>query len=622
MIRNDAFWIQPGTTVHKAPTSGAPRRGEADKPNPSAVDHLPPHRRAPLPLHSSFNNDDNNSMDPKDKDSPAYKAPTSSYIYEISPKNMTRSNINNGYSSVGYRNTLEKKSRNPFGFRKQSLKEEDSPDEDGWRDMRMKRRGGRIGFRRIISSLLGNNRHYRRRKVIAPGTLILVRHGESTWNANKTFTGWADPDLSDQGKREVMHAARLLLAGGYTVDCVFTSRLKRAIRSTWILLQEMDEVYLPVFKSWRLNERFYGALTGLCKSETAEKLGHEIVQEWRGSLRSRPPPIQVSDPYWPGNDRKHADLSPEQIPLTESLMDCMDRTEPVWSERIMFELKQGRNVMVVAHGNTLRGLVKLIDNIDDDNIKSVAIPTGIPIVYKFDEDMKPIPPKGDKDTISQKYMNGLFLEKPGLLKEALRREEEWQQRVPGYNPTTARDEKMSARERSLNRLKAEKELGKWASQFINPGDAEEDDGNDGNAGKPIDFIVNKNRNSEKKKVYKILDEKDEITPFRPSLISNQPCVTSLSKSQERQGSGTRTNAYVVIIRHGKTEHNKLGLFTGWEDAPLAQDGVDEAREAGRLLKAHGFEFDVVYTSWLSRAIETAWLVIDEMDSLWLPIVSD
>ena len=145
-------------------------------------------------------------------------------------------------------------------------------------------------------------------------------------------------DLSDRGVREVEHAARLLLEGGYEIGVVFTSRLKRAIRSVWIILQEMNRVYLPVFKSWRLNERNYGALTGLSKKETAEKLGHELVQDWRGSLRSRPPALRRNDAYWPGKDRKYADLSADQLPKTESLMDCMERTSPLWENKIMYEL--------------------------------------------------------------------------------------------------------------------------------------------------------------------------------------------------------------------------------------------------------------------------------------------
>jgi 2,3-bisphosphoglycerate-dependent phosphoglycerate mutase len=179
-----------------------------------------------------------------------------------------------------------------------------------------------------------------------------------------------------QGFREVEHAARLLLEGGYEIDVVFTSRLNRAIRSAWIILQEMNQVYLPVFKSWRLNERMYGALTGLCKRETAEQLGAELVQEWRGSLHSRPPPVTPGDAFWPGRDRKYADLSFDQIPLTESLSDSMERCAPVWDDKILYELRNGKNVMVVAHANTLRGLVKTIDDISDEDIREVAIPTG------------------------------------------------------------------------------------------------------------------------------------------------------------------------------------------------------------------------------------------------------
>lgn len=159
------------------------------------------------------------------------------------------------------------------------------------------------------------------------------------------------------------------MEGGYEIDVVFTSRLKRAIRTVWILLSELNEVYLPVFKSWRLQERHYGALTGLSKKETAEQLGADLVQKWRNSYDARPPPLKPSDNYWPGNDRRYADLTEEEIPLTESLKDCMLRTEPIWDGRIQRELKKGRNVLVVAHANTLRGLVKKIDNISDENIQ-------------------------------------------------------------------------------------------------------------------------------------------------------------------------------------------------------------------------------------------------------------
>lgn len=155
-------------------------------------------------------------------------------------------------------------------------------------------------------------------------------------------------DLSERGEREVEHAARLLLEGGFELDVVFTSRLKRAIRSAWIILEELNEAYLPVFKSWRLNERHYGALTGLSKKECAQRLGYDIVQEWRNSLHARPPQVERDDPYWPGHERKYADLSSDQIPQTESLYDCMKRTAPVWEKKILYELRNGKNVMVVG----------------------------------------------------------------------------------------------------------------------------------------------------------------------------------------------------------------------------------------------------------------------------------
>lgn len=276
--------------------------------------------------------------------------------------------------------------------------------------------------------------------------------------------------------------------------------------------------------------------------------------------------------------------------------------------------------MVVAHANTLRGLVKTIDRIGDDEIQEVAIPTGIPIIYKFDREMNPLPPTGG---VSQVHMNGLFLEKPGLLKEALARETEWKEGVPGYDSTMARKKTpMGPLEASLFKLEAERELGQWAGQFIDPRKAYEDDGSDGNQGKPIslqedalwDLAIK--ADADKKKT------QGEVKVV-PTMISNEPSPCVKAFPSEAAGPGSvpiRKDPVIVIIRHGKTEHNKLGLFTGWEDAPLAPEGIQEAVDAGRLLKLHGFEFDVVYTSWLSRAIETAWYALDELDSLWLPII--
>jgi len=470
-----------------------------------------------------------------------------------------------------------------------------------------------------------------------PGTLILLRHGESLWNYNKTFTGWADPDLSERGLREAEHAARLLLESGYEIDIVFTSRLKRAIRTLWIILQELNKVYIPVFKSWRLNERMYGALTGLSKTKAAAELGTELVQEWRGSLRTRPPALKTSDPYWPGRDNKYADLSASQIPCTESLLDCMERTIPVWEDKISYELRKGNNVMVVGHANTLRGLVKIIDGIGDDEIQDVTIPTGIPIVYKFDNIKELTPVKtepiasGNANTL---HMNGLFLEKPGLLKEALNREEEWCNRVPGYDDTMMKKSTMSSLESSLTKLQAEREVGEWAWKFINETDLV-DEGDDGNSGRRMIFVEDKGMQKSEDEESSVLpsntsdkgisllevDEENDIVS--PTMITNNPCQKPLPVNTMIPGMGETPvlkDATIVIIRHGKTEHNKLGLFTGWEDAPLAPEGVEEAKAAGKLLKSHGFEFDLVFTSWLSRAIETALHVVDELDSLWLPMI--
>lgn len=388
----------------------------------------------------------------------------------------------------------------------------------------------------------------------------------------------------------------------------------------------------------------YGSLTGLGKKETAEALGHELVQEWRGSLRSRPPAVKVSDTRWPGRDRKYADLTMEQIPLTESLLDCMERTYPLWEKKIKYELMNGRNVLVVAHANTLRGLVKTIDNIGDTEIQEVAIPTGIPIVYKFDKEMISIPPSKEEDAISQVHMNGRFLEKPGLLKEALKREDEWSSKVPGYTGTMSRHKTpMTGLERSLYKLAAVRELGEWAKEFIDVAAIPEDDGSDGNMGRPIRLT----EDEVWEKGIRELERGGQFDPDAPIFHAeetksptsgvtvkteddmigipfyNNPCVTSMPSAAVLRHSDNvpiRREGVIVIIRHGKTQHNKLGLFTGWEDAPLADEGIEEAKEAGKLLKMHGFEFDVVYTSWLSRALETALYIMDEMDALWLPTV--
>ena len=221
-------------------------------------------------------------------------------------------------------------------------------------------------------------------------TLVLVRHGESTWNLENRFTGWTDVDLTPKGVQEAHEAARLLREGGYDFDLCFTSLLKRAIRTLWIVLDDMDRMWLPDHESWRLNERHYGALQGLNKAETAAKYGEKQVLVWRRSYADPPPPLTPDDPRFPGHDRRYADLSPSELPLAESLADTVARFLPYWHERIAPEVRAGRRVIMAAHGNSLRALVKYLDGVSEDEIVGLNIPTGIPLVYELEDDLRPI----------------------------------------------------------------------------------------------------------------------------------------------------------------------------------------------------------------------------------------
>lgn len=220
--------------------------------------------------------------------------------------------------------------------------------------------------------------------------LVLIRHGESTWNEENRFTGWTDVDLTRRGIAEAKRAGQLLIEGGFTFDVAFTSLLKRAIRTLWIVLNGMDLVWIPVHKSWRLNERHYGALQGLNKAETAAKYGDEQVLIWRRSYNTRPPALTREDPRYPGNDPRYQDLDPRDVPLAECLEDTVARFLPYWHETIAPTIRQGRRVVIAAHGNSLRALVKYLDNISDQEIVELNIPTGVPLVYELDVDLKPI----------------------------------------------------------------------------------------------------------------------------------------------------------------------------------------------------------------------------------------
>jgi 2,3-bisphosphoglycerate-dependent phosphoglycerate mutase len=220
--------------------------------------------------------------------------------------------------------------------------------------------------------------------------VVLLRHGESDWNKQNRFTGWTDVDLSEKGMSEAKEAGQTLKAQGFAFDLAFTSVLKRAIRTLWIVMDEMDLMWIPVRNSWRLNERHYGALQGLNKSETAAKFGEDQVKIWRRSYDIPPPPLDKNDPRWPGREARYKDLSEAELPLTECLKDTVARFLPYWHESIAPAIKAGKQVIIAAHGNSLRALVKYLDNVSDEDIINLNIPTGMPLVYELDADLRPI----------------------------------------------------------------------------------------------------------------------------------------------------------------------------------------------------------------------------------------
>ncbi len=235
------------------------------------------------------------------------------------------------------------------------------------------------------------------------GKLVLVRHGQSDWNLKNLFTGWTDVDLTEQGRREAAEAGRTLREAGLVFDIAFTSVLVRAIRTLWLILDEMELTWIPVERHWRLNERHYGALQGLDKAETAAKHGAEQVKIWRRSYDIPPPPLESSDPRHPRHDPRYAGLPPSALPATESLKTTLARVQPYWEDRIVPELLAGRNVIVAAHGNSLRALVKMLERISDEDIVSLNIPTGAPRLYELDVNLEPTRAEylGDPEAIAK-----------------------------------------------------------------------------------------------------------------------------------------------------------------------------------------------------------------------------
>jgi 2,3-bisphosphoglycerate-dependent phosphoglycerate mutase len=235
-----------------------------------------------------------------------------------------------------------------------------------------------------------------------PGKLVLVRHGQSIWNVENLFTGWHDVDLSDQGRKEAAQAGRELLKEGFNIDIAFTSVLKRAIRTLWIMLDEMDRMWIPIESCWRLNERHYGALQGLNKAQTVEKHGEAQVKIWRRSYDIPPPPLEPSDPRHPRFDPRYESIDVAELPACESLKDTLHRVLPYWHSRIAPELRAGRNVMVAAHGNSLRAMVKMLDDVSEKEIVELNIPTGVPLLYELDAQLAPVSSRylGDPEAIA------------------------------------------------------------------------------------------------------------------------------------------------------------------------------------------------------------------------------
>ncbi|MBS0337072.1 MAG: 2,3-diphosphoglycerate-dependent phosphoglycerate mutase [Proteobacteria bacterium] len=234
--------------------------------------------------------------------------------------------------------------------------------------------------------------------------LVLLRHGESDWNRENRFTGWTDVDLSAKGVEEARAAGRLLKAEGYDFDLAFTSVLRRAIKTLWLSLEEMDRMWIPVEHSWRLNERHYGALQGLNKAETAAKFGEQQVLVWRRSYDTPPPALEKTDPRYPGGDPRYAGLAGAELPLTECLKDTVARVMPYWNGSIAPAIRSGKRVVVAAHGNSLRALVKYLDGVSDADIVGLNIPTGIPLVYELDRELRPVRHYylGDPDEVARR----------------------------------------------------------------------------------------------------------------------------------------------------------------------------------------------------------------------------
>lgn len=510
------------------------------------------------------------------------------------------------------------------------------------------------------------------------------------------FTGWVDVDLSERGVREIEHAARLLMESGYNVDITYTSMLKRAIRSSWIILSEINQIYRPIIKTWRLNERMYGSLEGHSKPGLAKLYGEELVQTWRKSIKERPPVMTSDHVYWHGRESKYSFLPSSLIPRTESLSDTMDRTVPFWNSHIKPDLLSGRTVMIVAHRNSIRSLINYIEGFSSVNVGSINIPNAIPLVYKFDKNMNPIKLDGAVEPLS-----GTFLEKHDQLRAAMVREEYYSNNItpisssysssfrgiydsksslslPDYVPNKSKITRVNRNElvvtsdqsnmvRSLAKLENQRKIleildnkykdtdknkkkkvpvldnEKYADIFIDPqilnsaayktSTSPQNDPTDtfnsdqkaieeyeqtndlkSSTSEPLDIkklnqihYFSKPTNSTTKFIpHQILSDYCEIKPIRQGENGEYEIIHSnhdesseetkklIEKEKEKidHNRNILSSPLLVIVRHGKTDHNQLGLFTGWEDVSLANKGREEAIAAGKLLRRHNIEVNL------------------------------
>ena len=428
-------------------------------------------------------------------------------------------------------------------------------------------------------------RLFRKRRTTRPGSLILLRCGQSELNQNSTFTGWLDPPLTQRGIDQCRHAAQLLVTEGMDdLDVVYTSRLQRSILSAWAVLEVLQSLYIPIQKTYRLNQRHYGALQGLCKHELTQMFGPQVVQAWRNSLKARPPPLARDDPSHPLHDRRYQDLQTDKLPDTESLWECQERARTLWEHKIRRDIQKGRTVLVVAHRDSLRGLSKVIDGISDEDVDRIAIPAAVPIVYHFeyaaDAEQKTVhlqPLDPSPGSLTQLHTRGRFLEKPGRLEQALEYNRRYEQALA---PATSNGEQQQQKLRRLQSL--EKSLIKLRREVVEDDEKDRVAFREGTDKEFVELrldlpseIIEKESGEHWSDDDCEFEEYDEFSDFSKDDDGNGngngkevngddvedfelPVLTlDDSTSRTKKQLHPMQGPYVVLIRHGRTPHNNM-----------------------------------------------------------------